>query len=130
MGENEMFVFDCSWTHQQCSLIWAPFLLQEDASTLKACGVTASKTILVLGAVKDEQQKQLAGQEQQAQQVQQRADRLDRLRKAAKALAQRSGSRHSSQTALLCVLSASVLEGGFTECNNASATLSIRHSRY
>ena len=96
MGENGMSVFNCSRTHQQSSLVRLPSLLQEDASTLRACGVTASKTILVLGAVKDEQQTLRAGQEQQAQQAQQRADRLDRLRKAAKALAQRSGSRHSS----------------------------------
>ena len=67
--------------------------MQDDSSTLQACGITASKPILVLGAVQHEQQRQLASQEQQAQQAQQRTERLDRLRKAAKALAQRSGSR-------------------------------------
>ncbi|CAL5222997.1 g5442 [Coccomyxa viridis] len=66
--------------------------LQDDSSTLKACGVTAGKPILVLGAVNNEQHKQLASQEQQAHQGQQRTERLDRLRKAAKALAQRSGN--------------------------------------
>ncbi len=59
--------------------------------------MTASKPILVLGAVNNQQQKQLASQEQQAQQVEQRTERLDRLRKAAKALAQRSGTRCCSQ---------------------------------
>ena len=68
-------------------------LLQDDSCTLKDCGVTATKTILVLGAANSEQQRGLASQEQAAQQAEQRTERLDRLRKAAKALAQRSASR-------------------------------------
>ncbi len=61
--------------------------------TLKDCGVTATRTILVLGAADSGQQRGLASQEQVALQAQQRTERLDRLRKAAKALAQRSASR-------------------------------------
>jgi len=68
-------------------------LLQDDSCSLKECGITGSKPILVLGAVNNEQQKLLASQEQQANQAQHRTERLDRLRKAAKALAQRSDSR-------------------------------------
>ena len=98
----------------QASLCWEELtlstgpqcLLQDDSSTLKACGVTASKTVLVLGPVRGEQQILLAMQEQQAQQAHQRAERLERLRKAAKSLAERSGSRCCSRMIRFCTCTA------------------------